>query len=114
MGRPRTLVASGDVALGSMIRWVHERLDETGTTYEQVAKDMTYSRSWVSRALSGRKLPPWELAERVAGRCGASRGEARKLWEGADAAQSRREARMRKATYPPLAIDSSLHQPSQH
>jgi hypothetical protein len=106
MGRPRTLVASGDVALGSLIRWVHDRLDDTGITYEHVASDMAYSRPWVSRALSGRKLPPWHLIETVAERCGASTGEARKLWDAANAAQRRRETRMRKATYPPLVIDS--------
>ena len=59
MGRPRVLVASNDAALGSLIRWVHARLDETHTTYEQVAGDVTYSsRPWVSRALCGRRLPP--------------------------------------------------------
>ena len=51
MGRPRVLVASNDAALGSLIRWVHARLDETDTTYDQVAGDISYSRSWVSRAL---------------------------------------------------------------
>ena len=106
MGRPRTLVASGDAALGSLIRWVHDRLDETGITYEEVASDMAYSRPWVSRALSGRKLPPWQLIETVAKRCMASTGEARKLWDAANAAQRRRETRMRKTTYPPLVIDS--------
>lgn len=35
MGRPRMLIASGDAALGSLIRWVHDRLNEAGITYEQ-------------------------------------------------------------------------------
>jgi hypothetical protein len=106
MGRPRTLVASGDVALGSLIRWVHDRLDATGITYEQVASDVAYTRPWVSRALSGQKLPPWELVETVAKRCRASTDDARRLWDAASAAQRRRETRMRKATHPPLEIDS--------
>ena len=33
MGRPRVLVASNNATLGSLIRWVHDRLDETDTTY---------------------------------------------------------------------------------
>jgi transcriptional regulator with XRE-family HTH domain len=106
MGRPRMLIASGDAALGSLIRWVHDRLDETGTTYEQVAGDVVYSRSWVSRALCGRRLPPWQVIEATAVRCRASTDEARRLWEAAGAAQSRRETRRRKATYPPSDIDS--------
>jgi len=93
MGRPRVLVASNDATLGSLIRWVHARLDEADTTYEQVAGDISYSRSWVSRALCGRRLPPWQLIETIAGRCGASPREARKLWEAAEAAQLRRQVR---------------------
>jgi transcriptional regulator with XRE-family HTH domain len=106
MGRPRMLIASGDAALGSLIRWVHDRLDEAGITYEQVAGDVTYSRSWVSRALCGRRLPPWQVIEAIAVRCRASTDEARRLWEAARAAQSRRETRRRKAAYPPSGIDS--------
>jgi hypothetical protein len=105
MGRPRVLVASGDAALGSLVRWVHDRLDETGTTYEQIASDMAYSRSWVSRALCGRRLPPWQLIETVAVRCKAPSDEARKLYEAAEAAQRRRQDR-RVVTSPPSDIDS--------
>ena len=107
MGRPRVLVASNDATLGSLIRWVHARLDEADTTYEQVAGDISYSRSWVSRALCGRRLPPWQLIETIAGRCGASPREARKLWEAAEAAQLRRQVR-RIGTSPPSDIASWL------
>jgi transcriptional regulator with XRE-family HTH domain len=103
MGRPRVLVASNDAALGSLIKWVHARLDDTGITYEQVAADVAYSRSWVSRALCGRRLPPWQLVETVAKRCGASSSEARKLWEAAEAVQRRRQPR-RVAISPPSGI----------
>lgn len=106
MGRPRALVASGDAALGSLIRWVHDRLEATGTTYRQIADDMAYSRSWVSRALCGRKLPPWQVIEAAAIRCNASTDEARRLWDAARSAQLRRETRRRKVTRPPSDIDS--------
>src|SRR5258707_831249 len=105
MGRPRVLVASGDAALGLLVRWVHDRLDETGTTYEQIASDMAYSRSWISRALCGRRLPPWQLIETVAVRCEVPSDEARKLYEAAEAAQRRRQDR-RVITSPPSDIDS--------
>jgi hypothetical protein len=49
VGRPRVLIASNDAALRSLIMWVHARLNETDTTYEQVAGDVSYSRSWVGR-----------------------------------------------------------------
>ena len=81
MGRPRVLIASNDAALRSLIRWVHARLDETDITYEQVAGDVSYSRSWVSRALCGRRLPPWQLIEVVVSRCEASPREARSFWD---------------------------------
>jgi transcriptional regulator with XRE-family HTH domain len=105
MGRPRVAVASRDAALGLLIRWVHARLDETGTTYDQVAHDIAYSRSWVSRALCGRRLPPWQLIEVIVRRCGASPREARKLWEAAEAAQSRRQVK-RISAPPPPDVDS--------
>lgn len=105
MGRPRVLVASSDAALESLVRWVHARLDETGTTYEQVAGDFFHSRSWVSRALCGRGLPPWELVETIATRCRASSDEAKRLWKAAEAAQRRRETR-RIVTHSPSNIDS--------
>jgi hypothetical protein len=105
MGRPRVLIASNDAALRSLIRWVHARLDETDTTYQQVADDVSYSRSWVSRALCGRRLPPWQLIETIARRCEASPREARKLWEAAEAAQLRRHVR-RIGTPPPPDIAS--------
>jgi Helix-turn-helix domain len=100
MGRPRVLVASNDAALGSLIRWVQARLDETDTTYDQVPGDISYSRSWVSRALCGRRLPPWQLIETIARRCGAW-----KLWEAAEAVQLRRQVR-RIGTPPRSDIDS--------
>ena len=105
MGRPRLLVASSDGALESLIRWVHARLNETGTTYEQIADDVIFSRSWVSRALCGRRLPPWQLVEAIATRCGASSDEARRLWKAAEAAQLRRQAR-RIVTHSPSDIGS--------
>jgi transcriptional regulator with XRE-family HTH domain len=93
MGRPRALIASNDAALRSLIAWVHARLDETDTTYEQVATEVSYSRSWVSRALCGRRLPTWKLVETIASSCDASPREARKLWEAASAAHLRRQVR---------------------
>lgn len=107
MGHPRILVASNDAALRSLIRWVHARLDETDTTYEQVAGDVSYSRSWVSRALCGRRLPPWHLIETIAKRCGAAPREARNLWEAAEAAHLRRQVRQIN-TSPPSDIASWL------
>jgi transcriptional regulator with XRE-family HTH domain len=106
MGRPRILDISGDPALRSLIVWVHDRLDETGTTYEQVASEMVYSRSWVSRALCGRRLPTWQVIEATAACCGASPEEARSLWEAAMTTQLRRKTRRRIATHPPSDIDS--------
>ena len=92
VGRPRLLAASGDAALTSLTKWVHTHLDAADASYGQIAHDVYLSRSSVSRALCGRRLPAWELVEAVAVRCRASQSEARRLWDAADAAQRRREA----------------------
>ncbi len=106
MGRPRVLAPCRDTAMGALVRWVHARLDEAGVTYGQVAAEVAYSRSWVSRALSGRRLPPWYLVEAVARRCGAPPAEARRLWAAADAAERSRRSRMVAPGAPPDGISS--------
>jgi hypothetical protein len=94
VGRPRVVVASGDSALTTLVRWVHARLDGAAVTYEEIARGAYCSGSLVSRSLCGRQLPPWELVETVAIRCAAPMPDARRLWEAADASQRRRQARI--------------------
>jgi transcriptional regulator with XRE-family HTH domain len=106
MGRPRVLAPCRDAAMGALVRWVHARLGEAGVTYGQVAAEVAYSRSWVSRSLSGRRLPPWDLVEAVASRCGASLAEARRLWAAAEAADRSRRSRMVAPGAPPDGITS--------
>ena len=105
MGRPRVLAASRDAALGALARWIYDRMDQACVTCEQVAEDVAYSRSWVSRSLSGSRLPTWDLVAAVAKRCGGSIAEARRLWEAADAAERRRRGRVASGS-PPRGISS--------
>jgi len=103
MGRPRTPTAPNDEALATLVGWVHARLEETGMSYTQLARDVAYDRSWVSRSLSGRRLPSWPIVEAVATRCGASHIEARSLWETADAARRERQTRYAEG-FPPESL----------
>lgn len=105
MGRPRALIASGDAALNALIRWIHARLNEAGVSYEDIARDAYCSRSSVSRALCGKRLPPWELVEAVAVRCQAEQSVARRLWDAAYDSRRRRQARV-PAGSPEPGIDS--------
>jgi hypothetical protein len=84
-------IVPDDEALGALIIWVHAQLDEAGVTYTQLARDMAYDRSWVSRSLSGRRLPPWPLVSAAAAACGASPSEAREFWHAAVDARCERD-----------------------
>lgn len=88
-----------------LVSWIHARLDEAGVTYTQLARDMAYDRSWVSRSLSGRRLPPWPLVRTAAIRCDAPAGEARRLWDAAVAAGQQLAAEAAQG-YPPATVDS--------
>lgn len=84
MGRRRRSIGPCDDALRGLISWVHTQLDDHELSFVELARDIGYDRSWISRALSGRRMPPLPLIERIATRCGASDETARKLWEAAD------------------------------
>lgn len=103
MGRSRVRIVSDDAALGALIIWIHARLDEAGVTYTQLAHGMAYDRSWVSRALSGRRLPPWPLVSAAAAACGTSPSEARELWHAAIEARRERDTQAAQG-YPPADL----------
>lgn len=103
MGRRRSTVAPCDGALRTLVTWIHERLDERTLSYAQLAREIRYDRSWISRTLSGRRLPPWSLIEHIARRCGADVETARNLWMEANAARRRRLARQSDG-YPPADL----------
>lgn len=88
MGRRRAPVVACDDERHALVAWVRARIDQRGLTYAALARsgDIRYHRSSISRALSGRRLPPWPLVESIALRCGADVARARNLWEAADAA----------------------------
>ncbi|MCW2935801.1 MAG: family transcriptional regulator [Actinomycetia bacterium] len=96
MGRPRALETADEATLRALLGWVRARLDESGSTYEQLADDVGYSRPWVSGELSGRRLPSWRLMEAIAARAHAPADEAQRLHRAAEAALD----------HPPSDIDS--------
>lgn len=85
MGRRRRSVAPCDDALRALLAWVRTRLDDQELSYAQLAREIPCDRSRISRALSGQRIPPWPLIERIATRCGACGETARELWAAADA-----------------------------
>jgi Helix-turn-helix domain len=101
MGRRRRSVAPCDDALRALITWVHTRLDEQELSYTQLAREIRYDRSWISRALSGRRMPPWPLIEQIATRCDACGETARELWAAADTTRRRHLTRETEGHPPP-------------
>lgn len=108
MGRPRRPIAPCDDARRALLTWVHTLLDEWELTYRQLAQVSQYDRSWISRALSGRHMPPWRMIEQIATRCSADSDTAWELWTAADAARQRehRTRTRRTKEYPPANLSS--------
>jgi len=104
MGRRRRSVTPCDDALRALIEWMRTRLDEQGLVYAQLAKEIGYDRSSISRALSGQRMPSWPMIEGIATRCGSSGEMAQELWEAARASQRRHLTRETEG-YPPPDID---------
>lgn len=100
MGRPRIIAESADDDLRALLVWVYAQLDQSGVTYEQLAEGLSYDRSWVSRSLSGRRLPPWSLVQAVAVRCSSSQTEGRRLWDAANTARLEKKEKAAEG-YPP-------------
>lgn len=93
VGRHRRPVAPCDGARAALITWLRDMLDEHGRSYASLADEIRYDQSWVSRALSGRVMPPQPLILLVAEKCGASADTAKRLWAAADANRRQRPAR---------------------
>jgi transcriptional regulator with XRE-family HTH domain len=70
--------------LGVLVQPLRDRLDETGLSQARLAARLRCDRSRVSRALSGREVPPRHLIERIAEELGGDTVKARRQWDRAD------------------------------
>ena len=104
MGRKRAPVAPCDESLKELVAWLRTQVDERALPYDRVAVRIGYDSSWLSRALSGRRVPPWLLVERVAVECGGSVQEARRLWDAAKVSCGEPDDRSPASGYPPEDI----------
>jgi Helix-turn-helix domain len=105
MGRRRRPVTLCDDARRALIAWAHASLDEREMTNTQLAREIWCDPSRISRALSGRHMPPWELIEQIAATCGACGDVARDLWDAADAARQVHLIRRTEGYPPPNLAD---------
>ncbi len=103
MGRQRRLIAPCDDALRALIVWMHAVLDEQMLSQAQLARDLSYHPSSISRALSGQCLPPWRMIEQMSAKYGASDETARTLWEAAKAIRQSHRARVSDGYPPPTS-----------
>lgn len=104
MGRRRRSVAPCDDALRALITWVDTHLYKQELSDTQLARKIPYDRSQVTRALSGKCMPPWPMIEWITTKCDASGETARKLWVAADTARRMHLARDAEG-YPPPGLD---------
>lgn len=93
VGRYRGPVAPCDGARAALVRWLRDLINEQGMSYVALAGGIRYDRSWLSRALSGRVMPPWPMVSRIVDQCSASADTAERLWAAANAAWRQRDAR---------------------
>ncbi|WP_149561528.1 helix-turn-helix domain-containing protein [Streptomyces cacaoi] len=87
MGRPeRPLTTSPNVRLA---QWLRTQRRRAGLTYQQLARQTSWSASTLSRAADGRRTPRWPVVAAYASGCSADIAEARRLWRRASASTSR-------------------------
>lgn len=85
------LPAECEPVLRALVRPLRHRMSQLGWSQEQLGARLGCDRSRVSRALSGREVPPQHLIEQIAKAIGADADRAIRRWEHAD--QLRRNAR---------------------
>jgi hypothetical protein len=56
------------------------RADAGVPSIRQMATQAAYGKSTISEALSGRRLPTWDVARKLVAALGGDDEEARKLW----------------------------------
>lgn len=77
--------------LCALVRPLRRRMSELGISQGQLALRMRCDRSRVTRALSGRDLPPLNRVEQIAGMLGSDVAKARRRWR--HAAEMRQKQR---------------------
>ncbi|MFW5421064.1 helix-turn-helix domain-containing protein [Nocardiopsis sp. CNT-189] len=82
-------------ALADLVWPLRRRMREQGLTQRQVAAHLMCDRSRVSRALSGRELPPLERVRRIAELVGVGIEQTEQRWERAHALQQELERDLR-------------------
>jgi hypothetical protein len=104
VGRRRAPIAPCDESLRTLVVWLRARTDERALPADRLALRIGCDPSWLSRGLSGRRVPPWTLAEEIAVACGGSVREARTLWDAVQARFGEEPSRPVASGYPPVDI----------
>ncbi|WP_405149101.1 helix-turn-helix transcriptional regulator [Sphaerisporangium sp. NBC_01403] len=94
-GRMNLRAAEYEPVLRAMVTPLRERLKASGMSHARLGILIRYERSRVSRALSGREVPPRHRIEQIAQVLGADVDLAMRRWKAADAL--RRKGRVSKA-----------------
>ena len=88
----RQLPAECAPVLRALVRPLHDQMEEQGLSQARLGIQLGCDRSRVSRALSGREVPPLHLVEQIAEALGADVDQARRRWIHADAIRRKTRA----------------------
>jgi transcriptional regulator with XRE-family HTH domain len=72
--------AGCDTELWSLVKPMRVEMRERGLSVAKLARDLGYDRSWVSRALSARQLPPQDLIMQIARHLDVDMAAAERRW----------------------------------
>jgi lambda repressor-like predicted transcriptional regulator len=93
--------AGCDTELWSLVKPMRVEMRERGLSVAKLARDLGYDRSWVSRALSARQLPPQHLIMQIAETLGTDVAAAERRWRRTNARQHNARARIAGGGPPP-------------
>ncbi|MCD0447603.1 helix-turn-helix domain-containing protein [Actinocorallia sp. API 0066] len=102
MARLERPVETDSRELRRLVTWLRRQRQRSGLTYRELGMRVGCSGSRLSRAASGRSVPPWPAVEAYARGCGVDLSRARRLWE--DAHDARYRCYLDPTEYDPDAV----------
>lgn len=102
--------AGCDTELWSLVKPMRVEMRERGLSVAKLARDLGYDRSWVSRALSARQLPPRDLIMQIARHLDVDTAAAERRWRRNNARQQNVRARIAGGPPPGLRTYQDLRQ----
>lgn len=89
MARPEKPLSRDGTPLCELAWWLRDLRGQAGLTYDQLAKRTNFSRATLQEALSGRRLPTWQVTQAIVRACGGDEEPWHSYWAQAKRAADR-------------------------